>query len=192
MDKSERDELEAAAKEAHGEQWCLHPNGTSVWTGDEYEPDPNAGAPQYVVCQAPLPFNETEVRRMEFIATCSPAAVLDLLEFYGLSDTRLERGQEDSDEVCVSCGYATTEGHTHAECFANGKSDGAHEENLRLAASLSAVLGREPKGYFDESLKQVAQLRADAYALADAVARGTVNAGLQDLVCRILGTLPYE
>lgn len=169
MDKQERNEIEEAANAAHGERWCLHPNSTSVWTGEEY--DTEGKSDQTMVCKVPsVALQEPDVRRMEFIAACSPAAVLDLLEFYGLSDTRIERGPEDNDEVCVVCGYATTEGHTHAQCFANGKSDGAHEENLRLAASLSVILGCEPMGYFDESLKQAAQLRADAVTLTRALA----------------------
>lgn len=189
MNKQERSEIEEAAKAAHGERWCLHPNGTSVWTGEEYQPDPNVGAPQYMVCKQVNPLDEAELRRMEFIAACSPAAVLDLLEFYGLSDTRIERGPEDNDEVCVVCGYATTEGHTHAQCFANGKSDGAHEENLRLAASLSVILGCEPMGYFDESLKQAAQLRADAITLTRALALhdGVMGQEFQDAFDRVVG-----
>jgi hypothetical protein len=156
MDKPERDALEELAQAAHSERWCLHPNGTSVWTGEEYQPDPNVGAPQYMVCRQVNPLDEIEVRRMEFIATCNPHAVLELLEFYGLSDTRLERGLEDNDEVCEACGFATTEGHTHAECFANGKSVGELDEYLDCASKLAEALGIEYHGEpFDEVLKCV-------------------------------------
>jgi len=70
--------LEVLAHEAGAENWCLHPNGTSAWVGDEY--DTEGRNEQAVVCQAPPPFEEPVVLRMEFIAACSPAAVLELLE----------------------------------------------------------------------------------------------------------------
>lgn len=191
MDKTERDELEAAAIAALGERWCVHPNGTSVWTGKKYDTEDNAS--QSMVCNFGYPMAsipEISVRRLDFIATCSPAAVLDLLEFYGLSDTRLEHGPEDNDEICTACGAATTAGHTHAECYAQGKSDGALDENLRLAAGLSVILGKEPEGYFDESLKQAAQLRSDAHTLARALAHfdGTMGQEFQDAYDRVMGT----
>ncbi len=151
MDKSERDELEAAARAALSEQWCLHPNGTSVWTGEEYQID----APQFMVCKV-YPIGEIEVRRMEFIATCNPHAVLELLEFYGLSDTVLEKGVECDAELCAVCYGPTTEGHTHADCFAYGKEAGMSEENIACAVKLAEALGIEYHGEpFDEVIKIV-------------------------------------
>lgn len=169
MDKEQRDELIELAQAARGEHWCLHPNGTSVWTGEEYEPNPNHGAPQYVVCRAPLPFNDPEPRRMEFIANCSPAVILELLEFYGLSDTRIERGPEDSDEVCSVCGISTTEGHTHFECFTQGHRMGALDENIDLTSKLCEALGVQHNGYFDEALARAKLLREDAQILAELI-----------------------
>ncbi len=154
MDKPERDAIEELAQAAQSEHWCLHPNGTSVWTGEEYTPELDHR--QHVVCQAPLPFAEGEVRRMEFIAGCSPAVVLDLLEFYGLSDTHLELGVADPDEICNVCGHETTEGHTHQVCFEHGKGAGALDENFDCAGKLAEALGIEYHGEsFDEVLKCV-------------------------------------
>lgn len=169
MDKEQRDELLDLAHATRDERWCLHPNGTSVWTGEEYEPDPNRGAPQYLVCQAALPLNEEDVHRMEFIAACNPNALIELLEFYGLSDTKIERGLEDSDEVCSVCGLATTEGHTHFECFTQGHRMGALDENIDLTGKLCQALGADHSGYFDEAIAKVALLREDAHLLAELV-----------------------
>ncbi len=168
MDKEQRDELLALAQAALSEIWCLHPNGTSVWTGEEYTGQ--LVAHQHPVCNAVLPLDEIEVRRMEFIAGCNPNALIELLEFYGLSDTKLERGPEDNDEVCVTCGHATTEGHTHQECFKRGKTEGATDENIDCANRLCEALGSKHRGFFDNALlQQVAQLRQDAQLLAAAL-----------------------
>lgn len=167
MDKADRDELLDLAHAAHSERWCLHPNGTSVWTGEEYDPNTDK---QAVVCHVPLPLGETEVRRMEFIAACNPHALIELLEFYGLSDTEIERGPEDNDEVCSACGLATTGGHTHFECFTQGHRVGAMDENIDCAGKLCDALCIPNAGsFFDDVVERAALLREDARILAELI-----------------------
>jgi hypothetical protein len=56
--------------------------------------------------------------------------------------------------VCVVC-ERSTEGHTHAECYAHGKSYGQIDENIRCAVALAEAFGVEPMGHFDETLRAV-------------------------------------
>jgi len=170
MEKSERDDLEALARDAASGPWCLHPNGSSVWQGDEY--DSEGGAPQALVAQVTL--DKFGVENAAFIAAANPARVIELLEYYGLSEVRDDHGPEDSDEVCVTCGYAASGGHTHDECFKNGKDTGALDENIHCAELLCEVLGFEYEGEsFVQVCERVEQLRLAIDALHRSVVVGT-------------------
>ena len=169
MEKTERDDLEALARDAGAEPWCLHPNGTSVWTGDEY--DTEGKREQHKVCSlGPGAFGAGDCERLEFIAAVNHAVVLELLEFYGLSDVVSGGSLEDPDEICAVCGSATDTGHTHEECFKHGTRTGALDAEIDDTRELAEVLGVEYQGHmFGEMLQLVEQLRADATVLARAL-----------------------
>lgn len=164
MEKSERDDLEALARDAASGPWCLHPNGSSVWQGDEY--DSEGAVPQALVAQVTL--DKFGVENAAFIAAANPSAVLELLGGYGISETHPDEG-EDGEEVCDVCGYIAPSGHTHATCFSRGKDTGAIDENTRCAELLSEVLGIEYNGEsFTSACEHVVRLLGDALLLAKA------------------------
>lgn len=166
MEKSELDDLEALARDASRGPWCLHPNGSSVWQGDEY--DSEGTEPQALVANVPL--DESGVSNAAFIAAASPDVVLGLLElsWRELTVTRFLHGAE-SDQWCTVCGAATPHGHTHAECFTEGKIASAIDENTRCAELLSEVLGIEYNGEsFTSACEHVVRLLGDALLLAKA------------------------
>jgi hypothetical protein len=148
------DDLEALARAAgENEVWCLHPNGLSVWTGTEYD---SANIEQVMVARGGVMTDESSFKRMMLVAELWPGAVIELVDrARGLSDVKLVHGPEDSDEVCVACERSTS-GHTHAECYAHGKSDGKLDENIRCASALAALFGFDYTGdHFDEVLDLV-------------------------------------
>ena len=70
------DALEDAARQLPAEPWCVHPNGSSVWTGNEY--DSSGIGKTEMVCKAGG-WEEDHLARMEFIAAFSPKVVLELI-----------------------------------------------------------------------------------------------------------------
>jgi len=92
------DELESLARAAGGDPWCLHPNGTSVWTGEEYTgelvPD------QHFVCSGG-PVDDSTVDRLSFIAALSPEVVLELIE--------RARGKKTIDQLIDASSLGTPE-----------------------------------------------------------------------------------
>ncbi len=71
------DELEDLALDVdEAETWCLHPNGYSVWTDDEWEA---SKVDQEMVARSGTMTDEVSVKRMMLIAALSPKAVLELI-----------------------------------------------------------------------------------------------------------------
>ena len=70
------DELEQLALDTEDTVWCAHPNGTSVWTGEEYTGE--LVADQHMVCSGGVIDGRT-VDRIHFIAALGPSVVLELI-----------------------------------------------------------------------------------------------------------------
>ncbi len=69
------DELESLARDVgEHETWCLHPNGYSVWTGDEWEA---SKVNQEMIARSGTMTDEMSVKRMMLVAELSPKAVLE-------------------------------------------------------------------------------------------------------------------
>lgn len=90
-------ELKAKAEAAVPGPWCDHPNGTSVWTGREYDS---------MALQRHL-FNATSTNRdavlnVEFVAACDPQTVLALLAM-ARSHLQLVSALEFLDKKAFAC-----------------------------------------------------------------------------------------
>ncbi len=145
------DELASLARDVgEDETWCLHPNGYSVWTGDQWDA---SNIEQEMIARSGVMTDEISVKRMMLVAGLHPKVVLELTErARGLSDTKIVYGPEDNDEVCVACELPTTGGHAHVECYAAGKSDGRLEENIDCSQELAQVFGVDCTGDFNGTL----------------------------------------
>lgn len=104
---------------------------------------------------------EQQIRDSDVTLVLSKEALLELVDrARGLSEVKLVRSPEDNDGVCVVC-ERSTDGHTHAECYAHGKSDGSLDENITCAAKLAEAFGiKDWAGYFEETLVAVLEKKS--------------------------------
>ena len=71
------DELEELVRAIPEQDWCLHPQGFSVWTGTEYSTEGNSA--QEVVCKSAMT-DVVSQRRMEVVAAFGPKVLLELIK----------------------------------------------------------------------------------------------------------------
>lgn len=64
------DELEAAERDATPGPWCVHPNGTSVWTGETYD----SNTKQYLLFSVPVVAPKRAVLDADFLVELRNAA----------------------------------------------------------------------------------------------------------------------
>jgi hypothetical protein len=80
----------------------------------------------------------------------------DALAEAALSPTTYKQAMEDGADYCDGCGAVVEEEpHTHADCYQQGRSDGALDENIECSTKLAEHIGSNLHGYFSETLARV-------------------------------------